>query len=145
MILLTFFSPFEFLHFVASPHRHAIFVIYADVEPPKITNFQPRIFANASQTTSILCETDFEGLFVDVEWFKDGVQVGSCKGISQRNKTCYDDKTKYKIIWTGSGAELIIRNVVHPFDSGNFTCVVKNIAGKDTETVTLDVHGKFVK
>lgn len=115
-----------------------------DVEPPKITNFQPRIFANASQTTSILCETDFEGLFVDVEWFKDGVQVGSCKGISQRNKTCYDDKTKYKIIWTGSGAELIIRNVVHPFDSGNFTCVVKNIAGKDTETVTLDVHEKPV-
>lgn len=118
-------------------------MIYPDVKPPVITNFEPRMLAKASQTTRILCEADDAELFFDVEWFKDGVQVGGCKAV-QRNTTCriHGDETKYKLIWKGSGTELTIWNVYHPFDSGNFTCVVKNIGGMDAKTVLLDVQGK---
>lgn len=99
--------------------------------------------AKASQTTRILCEAVNAELLFDVEWFKDGVQVGGCEAV-QRNTTCriHGDKAKYKLIWKGSGTELTIWNVHHPFDSGNFTCVVKNIGGMDAKTALLDVHGK---
>lgn len=99
--------------------------------------------AKASQTTRILCEAADAELLFDVEWFKDGVQVGGCEAV-QRNTTCriHGDEAKYKLIWKGSGTELTIWNVHHPFDSGNFTCVVKNIGGMDAKTALLDVHGK---
>ena len=106
----------------------------------------PRIFANASQTKKLVCETHDHAVFSDVEWFKDGAQVGSCIGRLQQNKTCrlHGDEAKYTITWTGSGAELKIKNVFHPFDSGNFTCVVSNAAGVDTKTITVDVLGEYV-
>ena len=109
----------------------------------------PRIFANASQTMRLVCETEDQPLFADFEWLKNGAYVGSCRGRLQQNKTCRlhgdeTNKAKYKITWTGSGAELTIKNVFHPFDSGNFTCIARNAAGEDTKTVTLAVHGKSV-
>lgn len=120
-----------------------LWLIYLDVKAPVITNFEPRILAKASQTTRILCEAADAELLFDVEWFKDGVQVGGCEAV-QRNTTCriHGDEAKYKLIWKGFGTELTIWNVHHPFDSGNFTCVVKNIAGMDAKTALLDVHGK---
>lgn len=116
-----------------------------DVKPPVITHFEPKILAKASQTTRILCEAADAELLFDVEWFKDGVQVGVCEAV-QRNTTCriHGDEAKYKLIWKGSGTELTIWNVHHPFDSGNFTCVVKNIGGMDAKTALLDVHEKPV-
>lgn len=120
-----------------------LWLIYLDVKPPVITHFEPKILAKASQTTRILCEAADAELLFDVEWFKDGVQVGGCEAV-QRNTTCriHGDEAKYKLIWKGSGTELTIWNVHHPFDSGNFTCVVKNIGGMDAKTALLDVHGK---
>lgn len=92
----------------------------------------------------LICETEGQPPFADVKWLKNGAHVGSCEGELQQNKTCrvHGDQTKYKITWTGSGAELIIRNAFHPFDSGDFTCVASNAVGEDSRTVSLDVHGK---
>ena len=129
------------------------FVILAEVKtpdpvgfkPPNIINFETKILVNASQTRRLICEAEAQPLFPDMEWFKNGVRLGSCKGELRQNKTCrlHSDQSKYKITWTGSGAELTIRNALHPFDDGDFTCVASNTAGVDNRTVTLDVHGKL--
>ena len=97
----------------------------------------------------LVCETEHQPLFTDFEWLKNGAYIGSCRGKLQQNKICrlHGDevnKAKYKIAWTRSGAELTIKNVFHPFDSGNFTCIVRNAAGEDTKTVILAVYGESV-
>lgn len=64
----------------------------------------------------------------------------------QQNKTCHihGDQPKYKITWTGSGAELMVQNAFHPLDSGEFTCIASNAAGEDKKTLILDVHGELI-
>ena len=36
----------------------------------------------------------------------------------------------------------MIKNVFHPFDTGDFTCVAVNTIGMDNKTVHLDIYGK---
>ena len=36
----------------------------------------------------------------------------------------------------------MIKNVLHPFDTGDFTCVAVNTIGMDNKTVHLDIYGK---
>ena len=113
------------------------------MKPPNITNFVSKQFVNASATKRLICETEGQPPFADIQWLKNGAHLGSCRGELQHNKTCHlhGDRAKYKITWRGSGAELMIMSAYHPFDSGDFTCVASNAVGKDTKTVTLDVHG----
>lgn len=99
---------------------------------------------NASQNVKLFCGTEGKSPFADVKWFKNGVRVGSCMGELQQNKTCvlHQHQRKYSIFWKGSGAELMIKNVFHPFDTGEFTCVAVNSVGMDNKTVYLDIYGK---
>ena len=73
--------------------------------------------------------------------------MGRCTGeLQQQNKTCHThgNQPKYKITWTGSGAELMVQNAFHPLDSGEFTCIASNAAGEDKKTLILDVHGELI-
>ncbi|CAH3127131.1 unnamed protein product, partial [Porites lobata] len=118
-----------------------------DTKPPFITNFVSRLSVNVSQTTRLICETEGHPSQADIHWLKDGVEVGRCTGeMRQQNKTCHihGDQPKYKITWTGSGAELMVQNAFHPLDSGEFTCIASNAAGEDKKTLILDVHEKPV-
>ena len=100
---------------------------------------------NASQNVKLFCEMEGSPPFADVQWFKNGVSVGRCKGELQHNKTCVLDQHqgKYSISWRGSGAELMIKNVFHPFDTGEFTCIAVNTFGMDNKTVRLEIYGNY--
>ena len=138
--------PFQglFLFVYSSTLYEFMHVIVPDDKPPKIFNFTTNTAVNASQNVKLFCGTEGEPPFADVQWFKNGVSVGRCKGELQQNKTCVLDQhhRKYSISWRGSGAELMIKNVFHPFDTGDFTCVAVNTIGMDNKTVHLDIYGK---
>lgn len=121
-----------------------LFENFSDKNPPKIINFTTRASVNASQNVRLFCETEGTPSFANIKWFRNGHLIGSCKGDPKRNKTCFLHRLqgKYSLSRRGSGAELVIKKALHPFDSGVFTCVAINSAGTDNKTVTLDIHGR---
>ena len=117
---------------------------FLDLKPVRIQNFPTRVTVNSSEDVKLVCKVDGTPT-PDLEWTKDGQQVGVCSGnVRSTDKTCRQTQgtgARYRVRWIGSGSELHVQHTMHPFDAGNFTCEAIGPTGRDSAAAEVTIQG----
>lgn len=111
--------------------------------PPKVTSFAFGQDIQEGSQVQAFCTSSIGDQPFSFIWLKNGEKIFDSSGVSEKGRNYLSGKYELSFAQTFSTI-LTIPNITAE-DSGNFTCLIKNLGGENSFTTSLQVIGMLSK